>query len=372
MQQYRPDAALALKTGDRYDRAMSGDRTASRVESIKNRQPAESRATNMNSTSNSTKTALVTGATSGLGFEAAIHLAADGYGRVIVTGRSIERALAAATAMAERAGSDVFQPLVLDLNSTKSVDAATAELTRARHQISALLLNAGVMGGSQLVHTSENVEITYASSLIGHHQLTMRLLGADLIAPNARIVIAGSEAARGDVPTFTPVDLPSYAAKHFDSDLELAATSLIRHDGPLKYKPAAVYATAKLFVAWWASALAEQLPEGTTVNAVSPGSAPGTDAGRNANFFMRRIMMPVMKAMPKRLGVAAPVAVAAERYTDATKFGPEVTGKFFASAPKKMTGPLHEVDLPHVNDRNSRDAAWAATVGVGEYVDIAV
>ena len=67
---------------------------------------------------NSTKTALVTGATSGLGFEAAVHLAGDGYGRVIVTGRSIARATTAAQAMAERTGSDVFEPLALDLNST--------------------------------------------------------------------------------------------------------------------------------------------------------------------------------------------------------------------------------------------------------------
>jgi NAD(P)-dependent dehydrogenase (short-subunit alcohol dehydrogenase family) len=325
----------------------------------------------MNSTDNSTKTALVTGATSGLGFEAAIHLASDGYGRVIVTGRSIERSASAARAMAERTGSNVFEPLALDLNSTQSVDAATAELSKAGHQISTLLLNAGVVGGSELVHTAEHVEITFASSLIGHHRLTMRLLDSDLVAPDARIVIAGSEAARGDVPTFTPVDLPSYAAKHFDGDLETAAISLIRHDGPLKYKPSTVYATAKLFVAWWASALAEQLPEGTTVNAVSPGSAPGTDAGRNANFFMRRIMMPVMLHMPKRFGLAAPVAVAAERYVDATRFGPEVTGQFFASAPKKMTGALHRVDLAHVNDRDSRNAAWAATVAIAANAEAA-
>lgn len=321
---------------------------------------------------NATQTALVTGATSGLGFEAAIHLANDGYGRVIVTGRSIERATNAAQDLAAKTGADIFEPLSLDLNNSQSVAAAIDALVDAGNQISALLLNAGMVGGSELVHTAENVEITFASSLIGHHQLTMGLLDADLVAPNARIVIAGSEAARGDVPTFTPVDLPSYAAEHFEGDLEAAATSLIRHDGPLKYKPSAVYATAKLFVAWWASALAEQLPEGTTVNAVSPGSAPGTDAGRNANFFMRRIMIPVMKKAPKRLGMAAPVAVAAERYTDAVRFGPEVTGGFFASAPKKMTGPLHRVDLPHVVDRTSRDAAWKATVAVAKRVDAGV
>ena len=255
--------------------------------------------------------------------------------------------------MADQTGSDVFHPLALDLNSSQSVEAAAAELAAGGNQITALILNAGMVGGSTLVRTAENVEVTFASSLIGHHQLTKRLIDTDLIAPNARIVIAGSEAARGDVPTFTPVDLPSYATKHFDGDLEAAAMSLIRHDGPLKYKPYNVYATAKLFVAWWASALAEQLPEGATVNAVSPGSAPGTDAGRNANFFMRRIMMPIMSKAPKRLGMAAPVAVAAQRYTDATQFGPEVTGQFFASAPKKMTGALHRVDLAHVNHRAS-------------------
>jgi NAD(P)-dependent dehydrogenase (short-subunit alcohol dehydrogenase family) len=315
---------------------------------------------------NAEKAALVTGATSGLGLETAIHLADDGYRLVIVTGRSFDRAQAAATAMKERTGSDVFVPLALDLNHTSSVQAAVASLVDSGDSIAALILNAGVVGGSDPVITGENVEVTYASSLIGHHQLTMGLLEACLIAPNGRIVIAGSEAARGDVPTFNPVDLPSYAAKHFAGDLEAAAISLIRHDGPLKYKPATTYATAKLFVAWWASSLAQRLPDGVTVNAVSPGSAPGTDAGRNANFFMRRIMMPVMKRAPKRLGMAASVPLAARRYVDATEFGPEVTGNFFASAPKKMTGPLHRVELDHVLDRASRDAAWNATVAVAK------
>ena len=38
------------------------------------------------------KTALVTGATSGVGFEAAAQLAESGYARVTISGRSAERA----------------------------------------------------------------------------------------------------------------------------------------------------------------------------------------------------------------------------------------------------------------------------------------
>ncbi len=320
----------------------------------------------MNSKAN--RTALVTGATSGLGFEAALHLADEGFGRVIITGRDTTKAATAAAELTKRANKDIFESLALDLNDSHDVGRAVTELTDRQVSIDFLLLNAGMVSGSKQVKTPEGIEITYASSLIGHHQLTMGVLANDLLATNARIVIAGSEAARGDVPTFNPVDLSEHARKHFDSDLITAATALIRGEGPGKFPPGNTYATAKLFVAWWASSLSRMLPEGTTVTAVSPGSAPGTSAGRNANFFMKRIMMPVMKHAPARLRMAASVPDAARRYIDAADFTDQVSGQFFASAPKKMTGPLHRVELAHVLDRASEDAAWAATVaaaGVG-------
>ncbi len=309
-----------------------------------------------------TNTALVTGATSGLGFEAALHLANENYDRVVVTGRNQARAAQAAADLAQRSGKNIYVPLALDLNDASSVAAANRRLAEDGQEISGLILNAGMVSGSELIKTDEGVEITFASSLIGHHRFTMGLLADGLLAADARLVIAGSEAARGDVPTFSPVDLPSYAAKKYGGDLVAAAVSVIRHDGPLKYKPATAYASAKLFVAWWAAALAERLPYGMTVNAVSPGSAPDTEAARNANFFMRNVMMPVMKLAPKRLGLAASVSDASLRYVDALKFDQDVTGRFFASAPKKLTGPLYRVDLDHVADRPSQQAAWDATV----------
>jgi len=119
-----------------------------------------------------------------------------------------------------------------------------------------------------------------------------------------------------------------------------------------------------MFVAWWAAQLAVCLPEGMTVNAVSPGSAPDTDAGRNANIFMRYIMMPAFKHAPKRFGMSASVSTAAGRYLQVISDDTGVSGQFYASAPKKMTGPIEVVDLEHISDAESQQAAWSAVVEV--------
>ncbi len=315
------------------------------------------------------KTAIVTGATSGLGLEAAAQLGQADYARVTITGRSEERAEAARAQLVARTGRDVFETLVLDLNKPQSVSAAAEELVRRGQKFDFLLLNAGMVSGGELVKTAEGIEVTSASSLIGHHQLTMQMIEDDLLFDHAHIVIAGSEAARGDVPTFKPVDLSDFAAKNHDGDLAVAAEALLRYDPPLKYKPATAYSNAKLFVAYWSAELAHRLPTGTTVNAVSPGSAPDTGAARNANFFMKRILLPFFKLVP---GKAATTPVAASRYIEASAYPEQVTGQFFASAPKKMIGDLHKVDLPHVADRESQAAAWDAIVKVAGGVDYPV
>lgn len=308
------------------------------------------------------RTALVTGATSGLGMAAARLLAEQGASLVIVTGRTAERAEEAARSLQADTGSNVFRPLALDLSDPASIAEAATTVAENDAVVDVLILNAGMVAGKGLEHTDEGIEITMASSLTGHHRFLMALLDRDSIGETARIVISGSEAARGDLPTFTPVDLPAYADAHFGGDLQAAATSIITWDTPLKYKAGDVYATTKLFVAWWAAELADRLPPAIAVNAVSPGSAPNTAADRNMNFFMKRIMVPVTKAMPKFMGLAAPVPVAAQRYLDATTWTAAVRGEFFASAPKKMTGPLHRVVLDHVQDRTSSAAAWDALV----------
>ena len=103
--------------------------------------------------------------------------------------------------------------------------------------------------------TAAGIEATQAP-LIGHHQLTVGLLRANLLSPNARIVIAGSEAARGDVPMFSYTDVAALAATHYQGDRSAAVEALLRSGPNVKYEPNRAYADAKLIVAWWAAALA--------------------------------------------------------------------------------------------------------------------
>jgi hypothetical protein len=48
----------------------------------------------------------------------------------------------------------------------------------------------------------------------------------------------------------------------------------------------------------------------------------------------------------------------------ASAFGTDVSGQFFASAPKKFTGPIEAMRQPHFHDRANQEAAWQAIVKV--------
>ncbi|MCH8983289.1 MAG: SDR family NAD(P)-dependent oxidoreductase [Acidobacteria bacterium] len=306
-------------------------------------------------TDSMTRTALVTGASSGLGFETSAQLAEQGYGRVIITARTAEKADAARQQLVERTNTDPFETLVLDNDRLATVESAATELVERGGGIDVLVLNAGIAPPSNVIMTSDGLEGTVAATLVGHHLLTMRILENGLLNQDGRIVISGSEAARGDVPTFHPLDVKIFADEHFNGDLEAAIESYVRMAPPAEYKSANTYATAKQFVAWWAAELARQLPEGTTVNAVSPGSTPETNADRNAAFYMKYLMVPVLKLIP---GMSHSVADGAGRYLEAVEFGPEVSGKFFASPPKKMTGPLTEIQMDHLDNPDAQRALW--------------
>ena len=304
--------------------------------------------------------ALVTGATSGLGHAAARLLAGEGWHEIIVTGRSLAGAQQAAAQLAAENNPQVFTPLELDLDTPSSVQSAVADLVKRGQPIEFLLLNAGIVPGKKRVITAAGIEEAQAP-LIGHHQLTIGLLRANLLSPSARIVIAGAEPARGGVPMFSYTDVPAFAAKYFREDRTAAIEALIRNGPNVKYVPNNTYADAKLIIAWWVAALARRLPSGMAVYAVSPGGATATKVVRNAGPALKYLFIPIVNLIP---GMNQTPETAARRYIQASEFGTDVSGQFFASAQGKFSGPIEVQRQPHLYDRASQEAAWQAVVKV--------
>ena len=304
--------------------------------------------------------ALVTGTTSGLGYAAARALAEEGWAEIIITGRSAAQIRETAAQLAAETKRKVFTPLELDLDKPLSVQSALAELVKRGRPIDFLLLNAGMVPGKKRVLTAVGIEASQAP-LIGHHQLTVGLLRAKLLSPNARIVIAGAEPARGGVPMFSYTDVPAFAAKYHHGDRTAAVEALL-HNGPnVKYVPNNAYADAKLIVAWWVAALARRLPSGMAVYAVSPGAATATKVSRQAGLAVKYLFIPIANLIP---GMNQTPETAARRYIQASKFGTDVSGEFFASAQGKFSGPIEAQRHPHLLDRASQEAAWQAVVKV--------
>jgi len=156
-------------------------------------------------------------------------------------------------------------------------------------------------------------------------------------------------------------DLPAFADKSHHGDRSAAVEDLLRNGPDVKYVPNNAYADAKLIVAWWAAALARRLPPGMAVYAVSPGAATDTKVVRDAGWALRYLFIPIANLIP---GMNQTPETAARRYIQATTFGAEVSGQFFASTPGKFTGPMEPQQQLHLHDRNSREAAWKAIVKV--------
>ena len=308
------------------------------------------------------KTVLVTGATSGVGFEAAAQFAEAGYGTVVIAARSEAKAAAARDRLTERTGKRGFEILAIDTAEVDSANAAADVLRERGTVVDVLVLNAGA-SLTEPTFNSDGVEMTWASTLVGHHVLTMRLVAGGGLSPRARIVIAGSEGARGNLPGMKVHDIDSIAAEHFGGDRSAAITALAKVKHQASFVNMNEYVTAKRVVAWWAAALARRLPAGMTVNAVSPGSAPSSGFARHAGGAMK-VMVAVMKVVGPLMKMAGGLDVAARRYLDAAELADDATGNFYATVRRnKLVGPMGVQTWPEsLMDERSQEAAFEAVV----------
>ncbi|MHA3023829.1 SDR family NAD(P)-dependent oxidoreductase [Mycobacterium sp. BMJ-28] len=131
------------------------------------------------------RTAVVTGANTGLGLETAKALASRGA-HVVLAVRNLDKGRAAA----HQIGGDVVVEQ-LDLGSLDSVRAAAAKLKDTYASIDLLINNAGVMTPPKQ-NTTDGFELQFGTNHLGHFALTGLLLDRLLPVTGSRIVTVSS------------------------------------------------------------------------------------------------------------------------------------------------------------------------------------
>lgn len=142
------------------------------------------------------RTAIVTGANSGIGLATTRALAKRGY-RVIMACRSLERSTVAWNRVRRDAASDQVFLLHCDLASLASVRRFAAEFTTRFDRLDALVNNAGIVTRERHL-TEDGFEMMLEVGYIGHYLLTRLLLDRLREGEPSRVVnLAGSNYRRG-------------------------------------------------------------------------------------------------------------------------------------------------------------------------------
>jgi NAD(P)-dependent dehydrogenase (short-subunit alcohol dehydrogenase family) len=148
------------------------------------------------------RTILITGATAGIGYDAALHFAAGGH-HVIATGRRVERLEVLRAAAATGGGR--LDILELDVTNQASIDAAAArtlELTQGTG-IEVLINNAGYGQPGTLMELSDaEVRAQFETNVFGVLAVTRAFLPQLLRHPSSHLLNVSSIGGRISMPLF--------------------------------------------------------------------------------------------------------------------------------------------------------------------------
>ena len=237
-----------------------------------------------------TGTVLVTGGTTGLGYECTLHIAQQHpQYQVLIASRSNKDN--AAVTINQATGHSNVEYLQLDLSSLAKVRSfATNYAEKGYPPIKALVLNAALQI-LNINYTEDKIESTFAINHVGH-ALLFHLL-SPYIAEEARIVVTASG-------THDPVQKSGLPDAIYNSAEELAHPTKETE----KYIGRQRYATSKLCNILWTYALQRRLERSTgkkwTVNAFDPGLMPGTGLARDAGALVRFLWHHVL---PRTIGL---------------------------------------------------------------------
>ncbi len=222
------------------------------------------------------KICVVTGTTSGIGYETALALAARGA-TVVTVNRDGSRAAAAASRIRAETGSDEVHCLVADLSRQDDVRRVAGEILERWDRIHVLVNNAGGIFGERR-QTEDGREYTWALDHLAYFLLTDLLRERLVESAPARVISVASEAQRSG---------------HIDFE---------DPEGSQSYSGMRAYTQAKLANVVFSVELAERLEgTGVTANAMHPG-AVATRFANEGPWWMRlmvKLIRPFMRSPAK-------------------------------------------------------------------------
>ncbi|KUI44277.1 short-chain dehydrogenase [Mycobacterium sp. IS-1590] len=137
------------------------------------------------------RTAIVTGANSGLGYDTAAALAGKGAA-VVLAVRNLDKGNEAVERIRKSTPNAVVSVQELDLSSLDSVRKAADELRAAHPRIDLLINNAGVMYVPSRETTEDGFEMQFGTNHLGHFALTGLLLDNLRSVDGSRVVTVSS------------------------------------------------------------------------------------------------------------------------------------------------------------------------------------
>ena len=160
---------------------------------------------------------LVTGATSGIGLDAAKAFAAKGH-RVFAAGRNLSAL----------DGVDGLEPIALDVTSNESIDAAFERVMECTvgHGVDVLVNNAGYATAGAIVEMEESaLREQFETNVFGLVAVTKRFVGPMMARRGGRVVNVGSVSGRVPAPMLGAYHATKYALEALNDALrmELAA-----------------------------------------------------------------------------------------------------------------------------------------------------
>ncbi len=268
--------------------------------------------------------ALITGATSGIGFETTLGLARAG-GRIVMHGRDAQRLARAAETVRTATGNKAVETLAADFLSQAEIRRAALEFAGAHERLDVLVNNAGAIFPDRRL-TVDGFERTWALNHLGYVLLALSLLGPLRAAGEARIVNVASGAHRRATLAFDNLQ------------------------GERHFAPMDAYSRSKLGNVLFTYALAPRLAgSGITVNCLHPGVV-ATGFGRG---------MPGLFGLGIKL--ARPFFISAEKGAKTSVFlasSPEVagvSGAYFSACRAVPSSPLS-------HDEAARERLWSLSL----------